>query len=87
MSATIDEGVFASLFPDTRLLRFSGRAFEVKVFYWESRDANLEEEAVELVTYMGKWGYLGAGKRPNQDIIVFLTGVEEIGNIAKCLKR
>ncbi|KAJ1655478.1 DEAH-box ATP-dependent RNA helicase prp43 [Dispira simplex] len=71
MSATLDAGKFQSYFNDAPLLSVSGRTFPVEVFYTPEPEPDYLEAAIKTVLQIH-------ATEPEGDILLFLTGEEEI---------
>jgi pre-mRNA-splicing factor ATP-dependent RNA helicase DHX15/PRP43 len=76
MSATLDAEKFQSYFLDAPQLRVPGRCFPVEIFYTEKPERDYFEAAIRTVVQI----HLG---EPKGDILVFLTGEEEIEEACK----
>ncbi|RKP34082.1 P-loop containing nucleoside triphosphate hydrolase protein [Dimargaris cristalligena] len=80
MSATLDAGKFQQYF-DAPLLTVPGRTFPVEVFYTPEPKADYLDAAVEAVMDIHQ-------NQPTGDVLVFLTGEEEIEDMcAKVMAR
>ncbi|RKP11305.1 P-loop containing nucleoside triphosphate hydrolase protein, partial [Piptocephalis cylindrospora] len=71
MSATLDAGKFQNYFDNAPLLSVPGRTFPVEVFYTPEPERDYLEAAVRTVVQIHTC-------EPEGDILLFLTGEEEI---------
>jgi pre-mRNA-splicing factor ATP-dependent RNA helicase DHX15/PRP43 len=71
MSATLDAGKFQEYFNNAPLLSISGRMFPVEIFYSPAPEDDYVEAAVRTAVQIHT-------KEPAGDVLVFLTGEEEI---------
>ena len=80
MSATLDPRRFLEFFPDSNVLTVPGRQYPVKLFYTaEPQQDYIDAVLVSIVQ-------LHAEKPPG-DILVFLTGQEEIESVQRLLEE
>ena len=77
MSATLDAAKFQEYFNNAPLLKVPGRTFPVEVFYTKEPEEDYLEAAIKTIMQIHLYEDEG-------DILVFLTGEEEI---QKCCKR
>lgn len=73
MSATLEEKKFQHFFADAPLVHIAGRMYPVEIYYARQPEANYVEAAIRTVVQLHL--YEGPG-----DILVFLTGEDEIEN-------
>lgn len=78
MSATIDSGMFLRYFDNSYLLRVEGRSFPVSVWYTHKPEPDFLEAAVVTVAQIHV-------DMPEGDVLVFLTGQEDIENAMELL--
>ncbi|RCH85400.1 DEAH-box ATP-dependent RNA helicase prp43 [Rhizopus azygosporus] len=71
MSATLDAGKFQKYFDDAPLLSVPGRTFPVEIYYTPEPERDYLEAAIRTVLQIHL-------SEPEGDILVFLTGEEEI---------
>ncbi|XP_074598255.1 DEAH-box helicase 15 isoform X2 [Brevipalpus obovatus] len=81
MSATLDAGKFQNYFDDAPLLNVPGRTHPVEIFYTQEPERDYLEAAIRTVLQ------IHVGDEVEGDILVFLTGQEEIEEACKRLKR
>lgn len=74
MSATIDAAKFQRYFNDAPLLSVPGRMFPVEIFYSSEPEGNYVDAAVRTITEICE-------KEPPGDILIFLTGEDEIEEV------
>lgn len=79
MSATLDAAKFASYFGGARVVHVEGRAFPVDVFYTAVPQPSYVDAAVSAAVQAH------ADEAPG-DILVFLTGADEIEAVARLLR-
>eukprot|EP00727_Mastigamoeba_balamuthi_P002088 m51a1_g11877 putative probable pre-mrna-splicing factor atp-dependent rna helicase-like (664) ;mRNA; r:566201-568737 len=79
MSATLDAGKFQQYFEGAPLLHVSGRTFPVEVFYTQEPEADYLEAALRTAMQIHMCEEPG-------DILMFLTGEEEIEEACKKLE-
>ena len=79
MSATLDAAKFASYFGGARVVHVEGRAFPVDVFYTATPQPSYVDAAVSAAVQAH------ADEAPG-DILVFLTGADEIEAVARLLR-
>jgi len=80
MSATLDSGKFQDYFEGAPLLRVPGRTFPVEIFYTPEPERDYLEAVIRTVMQIHMC-------EPEGDILVFLTGQEEIEEACKRLKK
>lgn len=80
MSATLDSGKFQNYFENAPLLRVPGRTFPVEIFYTPEPEKDYLEAVIRTVMQIHMC-------EPEGDILVFLTGQEEIEEACKRVKR
>lgn len=80
MSATLDAEKFQKYFNDAPLLKIPGRTFPVDIMYTAQPEPDYFEAAVRTALQIHMYEEPG-------DILVFLTGEEEIENAVKKLKE
>ncbi|KAF7728628.1 DEAH-box ATP-dependent RNA helicase prp43 [Apophysomyces ossiformis] len=73
MSATLDAGKFQKYFDNAPLLTVPGRTFPVEIYYTPEPERDYLEAAIRTVLQIHS-------SEPEGDILVFLTGEEEIEN-------
>ncbi|KAG0173223.1 DEAH-box ATP-dependent RNA helicase prp43 [Apophysomyces sp. BC1034] len=73
MSATLDAGKFQKYFDNAPLLSVPGRTFPVEIYYTPEPERDYLEAAIRTVLQIHS-------SEPEGDILVFLTGEEEIEN-------
>ncbi|KAL0075033.1 P-loop containing nucleoside triphosphate hydrolase protein [Phycomyces blakesleeanus] len=76
MSATLDAGKFQKYFNDAPLLTVPGRTFPVEIFYTPEPERDYLEAAIRTTLQIH-------ASEPEGDILVFLTGEEEIENAVR----
>ncbi|KAI8344072.1 P-loop containing nucleoside triphosphate hydrolase protein [Chlamydoabsidia padenii] len=76
MSATLDAGKFQKYFNEAPLLSVPGRTFPVEIFYTPEPERDYLEAAIRTVLQVHV-------SEPEGDILVFLTGEEEIEQACK----
>jgi pre-mRNA-splicing factor ATP-dependent RNA helicase DHX15/PRP43 len=79
MSATLDAAKFQKYFNDAPLLKVPGRTFPVEVFYTPEPEKDYVEAAVRTVVQIHQCEGKG-------DILVFLTGEEEIEDVCRKIR-
>jgi pre-mRNA-splicing factor ATP-dependent RNA helicase DHX16 len=79
-SATLDAQKFSEFFNDAPILNVPGRMYDVDVFYTPQPEANYLEAAVTTVFQIHK-------SQGQGDILVFLTGQEEIESMEEMLQN
>ena len=79
MSATLDASKFQKYFNDAPLLKVPGRTFPVEVFYTPEPEKDYVESAVRTTIQIHE--YEGPG-----DVLVFLTGEEEIEDVCRKIR-
>eukprot|EP00919_Chromeraceae_sp_WS-2016_P046332 GHVR01110088.1.p1 GENE.GHVR01110088.1~~GHVR01110088.1.p1 ORF type:complete len:557 (-),score=167.87 GHVR01110088.1:717-2387(-) len=82
MSATLDAQKFQKYFEEAPLLNIPGRTHPVEVFYTQAPEKDYLEGALRTCLDIHKSEPAGSG-----DILLFLTGEEEIENAKKQLER
>eukprot|EP00002_Diphylleia_rotans_P005867 TRINITY_DN1507_c0_g1_i11.p1 TRINITY_DN1507_c0_g1~~TRINITY_DN1507_c0_g1_i11.p1 ORF type:complete len:713 (+),score=145.57 TRINITY_DN1507_c0_g1_i11:50-2188(+) len=80
MSATLDAEGFCKYFDDAPLIKVPGRMFPVEIFYTPQPEPDYLEAAIRTVIQIHL-------TEPSGDILVFLTGEEEIEETCKRLTR
>eukprot|EP00698_Gefionella_okellyi_P023437 TRINITY_DN8012_c0_g1_i1.p1 TRINITY_DN8012_c0_g1~~TRINITY_DN8012_c0_g1_i1.p1 ORF type:complete len:726 (+),score=167.50 TRINITY_DN8012_c0_g1_i1:67-2178(+) len=80
MSATLDAEKFQTYFNNAPLLKVPGRTFPVEIFYTPEPERDYLEAAIRTVMQIHLYEKEG-------DILVFLTGEEEIEEACKRLQR
>lgn len=81
MSATLDAGKFQDYFDGAPLLNVPGRTFPVEIFYTPEPEKDYLEAAIRTVIQ------IHTCEEEAGDILLFLTGQEEIEEACKRLKR
>lgn len=81
MSATLDAGKFQNYFDNAPLLKVPGRTFPVEIFYTNEPERDYLEAVIRSVIQ------LHVCEEEEGDILVFLTGQEEIEDACKRIKR
>ncbi|KAI8374373.1 P-loop containing nucleoside triphosphate hydrolase protein [Radiomyces spectabilis] len=79
MSATLDAGKFQKYFDDAPLLSVPGRTFPVEIYYTPEPERDYLEAAIRTVLQIHM-------SEPEGDILVFLTGEEEIEQACRKIK-
>ncbi|KAJ3275598.1 hypothetical protein HDV01_007601 [Terramyces sp. JEL0728] len=79
MSATLDAEKFQRYFDDAPLMSVPGRTFPVEIYYTKQVEKDYVEAALKAVLQIHK-------KEPPGDILLFLTGEEEIEEACKKLR-
>ncbi|KAI8883086.1 P-loop containing nucleoside triphosphate hydrolase protein [Backusella circina FSU 941] len=79
MSATLDAGKFQKYFDNAPLLSVPGRTFPVEIFYTPEPERDYLEAAIRTVLQIH-------ASEPEGDILVFLTGEEEIETAVSKIK-
>ncbi|KAL5467168.1 hypothetical protein EMCRGX_G031360 [Ephydatia muelleri] len=79
-SATLDSDKFSAFFDDAPIFRIPGRRFPVDIFYTKAPEADYLDAAVVSVLQIHL-------TQPRGDILVFLTGQEEIETAYEMLKE
>ncbi|XP_071742100.1 probable pre-mRNA-splicing factor ATP-dependent RNA helicase DEAH5 [Rutidosis leptorrhynchoides] len=77
-SATLDAEKFSAYFFNCNIFTIPGRTFPVEIFYVKQRAINYLDAALETVLQIHL-------TEPEGDILLFLTGEEEINHACKCL--
>ncbi|KAI9323771.1 P-loop containing nucleoside triphosphate hydrolase protein [Dichotomocladium elegans] len=80
MSATLDAGRFQKYFNDAPLLTVPGRTFPVDIYYTPKPESDYLESAIRTVVQIHL-------NEPEGDILLFLTGEEEIEMACKMIKN
>ena len=75
-SATLDAEKFSSFFDDAPIFRIPGRRFPVDIYYTKAPEADYIEATVVSVMQIHVTQPLG-------DVLVFLTGQEEIEKVCE----
>ncbi len=81
MSATLDSGKFQKYFQPAPLLTVPGRTFPVEIFYSSAPEKDYLEAAIRTAIHIHTTEPAGSG-----DILLFLTGEEEIEEACKKIK-
>ena len=81
MSATLDAGKFQQYFDDAPLMNVPGRTHPVEIFYTPEPERDYLEAAIRTVVQIHMCEEIVG------DILLFLTGQEEIEEACKRLKR
>jgi pre-mRNA-splicing factor ATP-dependent RNA helicase DHX15/PRP43 len=81
MSATLDAGKFQQYFDDAPLMNVPGRTHPVEIFYTPEPERDYLEAAIRTVVQIHMCEEIAG------DILLFLTGQEEIEEACKRLKR
>lgn len=81
MSATLDAGKFQNYFGDAPLLTIPGRTHPVEIFYTPEPERDYLEAAIRTVVQ------IHLCEEVEGDILLFLTGQEEIDEACKRIKR
>ncbi|KAF7731673.1 DEAH-box ATP-dependent RNA helicase prp43 [Apophysomyces ossiformis] len=79
MSATLDAGRFQKYFDDAPLLTIPGRTFPVQIFYTLEPEPDYLKAAIQSVLQIHV-------EEPEGDILLFLTGEEEIEQASREIK-
>jgi len=79
-SATLDAEKFATFFDDAPIFRIPGRRFPVDIYYTKAPEANYLDACVASVTQIHL-------TQPTGDILIFLTGQEEIEACCELLQE
>ena len=79
MSATLDAGRFQKYFDNAPLMKVPGRTHPVEIFYSAQPEANYVDSAARTVIQIHQL-------EPKGDILVFLTGEEEIETVCAQLR-
>jgi len=80
MSATLDTEKFQRFFPGSPLLKVPGRMFRVDLLYLQKPETDYVAAAVRSVVQIHAF-------EPAGDILLFMTGEEEIEQACKTIKR
>lgn len=78
-SATLDAGKFSEFFDDAPIFRIPGRRFPVEIYYTKAPEADYLQAAVVSVLQIHL-------TQPSGDILVFLSGQEEIETAQEILQ-
>ncbi|VDM96305.1 unnamed protein product [Thelazia callipaeda] len=81
MSATLDSGKFQNYFENCPLMSVPGRTFPVEIFYTPEPEKDYLEAAIRTVVQ------IHVCEEVEGDILLFLTGQEEIEEACKRIKR
>ncbi|CAF0755481.1 unnamed protein product [Didymodactylos carnosus] len=81
MSATLDAGKFQDYFDKAPLLTIPGRTFPVEIFYTPEPERDYLEAAIRTVLQ------IHMSEEQEGDILLFLTGQEEIEDACKRIQR
>eukprot|EP00771_Trimastix_marina_P002733 gnl/Trimastix_PCT/3890.p1 GENE.gnl/Trimastix_PCT/3890~~gnl/Trimastix_PCT/3890.p1 ORF type:complete len:746 (-),score=227.11 gnl/Trimastix_PCT/3890:38-2275(-) len=90
MSATLEAEAFSKYFWDSSVLYIRGRQFPVETFFTKEPQADYVDAALTAILqlHMEMPFKRDAGHgAPGEDILVFLTGQEEIETLAKLIKH
>ena len=79
MSATLDAGKFQSYFNDAPLISVPGRTFPVEILFSSEPEKDYLDAALRTALQIHI-------SEPEGDILIFLTGQEEIEDFAKKLR-
>ena len=79
-SATLDAEKFSAFFSNCPILRIPGRVYPVKVFYSKEPEADYLESSISTVMQIHL-------TEPKGDILVFLSGQEEIDTACQALQE
>jgi len=80
MSATLDAEKFQAYFDNAPLLKIPGRTFPVEIFYTPEPERDYLEAAIRTAIQIHRY-------EPEGDILLFLTGEEEIEEACRKIKR
>ncbi|KAJ3020069.1 hypothetical protein HKX48_001375 [Thoreauomyces humboldtii] len=80
MSATLNAEKFSEYFDDAKVLYVAGRQFPVKTFAAEAQQEDYVDAALVATFQLHM-------EQPKGDILVFLTGQEEIDNLQKLIEE
>lgn len=80
MSATLDAEKFQAYFDQAPLLKIPGRTFPVEIFYTPEPERDYLEAAIRTVMQIHKY-------EPEGDILMFLTGEEEIEEACRRIRK
>ena len=80
MSATLEADAFSCYFNNAKVLYIQGRQFPVEIFYTVSPQTDYVHAAVTTVIQLHE-------EKPDGDILVFLTGREEIESMQAILEQ
>lgn len=80
MSATLQAERFASYFDDAPILFIYGRQYPVQIMYTAEPQADYVDATIVTVLQLHQ-------EQPPGDVLVFLTGQEEIGAVLKLLQN
>ncbi|XP_065653501.1 putative pre-mRNA-splicing factor ATP-dependent RNA helicase PRP1 [Hydra vulgaris] len=81
MSATLDAGKFQDYFDNAPLLTIPGRTFPVEIFYTPEPERDYLEAAIRTVVQ------IHLCEEQDGDVLLFLTGQEEIDEACKRIKK
>lgn len=79
MSATLDAGKFQDYFDSAPVIKIPGRLYPVEILYTDKPESDYFEAAIRTVLH------IHMKERDEGDILLFLTGEEEIENACKRL--
>lgn len=80
MSATMDAAKMQTYFADAPLLNIPGRTHPVEIFYTADPERDYLEAAIRTVVQIHN-------SEPEGDVLLFLTGEEEIENACRALRK
>jgi len=80
MSATLDAEKFQAYFEGAPLIKVPGRTFPVEVFYTPEPERDYLEAAIRTAMQIHKY-------EPEGDVLLFLTGEEEIEDACRRIKK
>ncbi|KAL7536680.1 hypothetical protein ACHAWF_005535 [Thalassiosira exigua] len=83
MSATLDVETFQAFFPESAMIKIPGRQYPVEVVYTDEIHEDYIDAALNTVIQIHKYTPAGNGT----DVLVFLTGQNEIEDLASLLKK
>ncbi|KAH6560728.1 hypothetical protein BASA81_005241 [Batrachochytrium salamandrivorans] len=80
MSATLNAVAFSAYFNNAKIINVPGRQFPVQTFYASEKQEDYVDAALVAILQISK-------EQPAGDILVFLTGQEEIENLEKLVNE
>ena len=80
MSATLDAERFSAFFDNAEVVRIEGRTFPVELFYCRTAQADYLDAVLRTVFQLHI-------AQPTGDVLVFLTGSDEIESLSTLIKR
>nr|CAG4708923.1 unnamed protein product [Naegleria fowleri] len=86
MSATLEAQAFSKFYDNAKILYVSGRQFPVEIYYTEQPIADYVDAAITTTFQIHLDEQTEQGESKG-DILVFLTGQEEIEQVAKLLEQ